>query len=69
MATSNAHLWAQPIVFDDNTGAPAFSHKVSAVFDNYDGAEDSSRHHNPIGHGPTRYEALLDLLEHLDEPA
>lgn len=68
MSVSNSHLWREPIRFDDDTGAPRLSHKVGATFDGYSGAPDDIPHLNPIGHGPTRYAALLDLLADLDDP-
>lgn len=38
----------------------------SAVFDDYDGAEDS---HCPIGHGRTEQEAIADLLDQVEDVA
>jgi hypothetical protein len=36
----------------------------SAIFDDYDGAEDSNC---PIGHGATEKEAIRDLIEQVED--
>jgi hypothetical protein len=35
-------------------------------YNTYDGAPDTSWPLNAIGHGPTKHEALADLLEQID---
>lgn len=36
-----------------------------AILDDYDGAPDAG--HQPVGHGPTMEDAVLDLLERLED--
>jgi hypothetical protein len=45
-------FWKKPI--------PMRQFDWQAVYDNYDGAEDS---HHPMGHGRTEAEAVLDLID------
>ncbi len=37
-----------------------------AIFDSYDGADDAPEAANPVGRGPSRYDAIIDLLFQVD---
>lgn len=48
----------------DHPPVPFRNHDWSAIFDDYDGAEDSSC---PVGRGATEKEAVQDLIEKVEE--